>query len=383
MQKIKRAIVMVLDSAGVGALDDAAEYGDEGANTLGHIGEASGGLCLPNMEKLGLGNIIDIKGVKKLDTTIGSYGKAIEASVGKDTTIGHWEIAGIITEEALPTYPNGFPADFLKKYEEAIGRKVLGNEVASGTEIISRLGDEHVSTGSPIIYTSADSVFQIAAHEEVISLDELYKFCEIAREMLQVGRVIARPFIGKTGEYVRTSNRHDYSLEPKETVLDRLNAAGQEVLGVGKISDIFAGKGITSSVRTKSNTEGVDRTIELIKQNNQGLIFTNLVDFDMKFGHRRDVLGYKKALEEFDSRLSEIMDCMNDDDILILTADHGCDPTYKGTDHTREYAPIIAYGKKLKAVDLGVRNTYADIAYTLEEMLLGNYLDGSFAKEII
>ncbi len=384
MSKINRVTLIVLDSAGVGELPDAADYGDKGANTFGNLARAAGGLKLPNMEKMGLGNIIDIQGVSPVEAPESSaYGKASEASSGKDTTIGHWEIAGIIKKNPFPTYPNGFPKEIIEEFESKTGRKVIGNCVASGTQIIEELGDEHVETGALIVYTSADSVFQIAAHEEIVPIDELYRYCEIAREMLSVGRVIARPFIGKSGEYTRTSNRHDYSIEPEgDTVLDRLKSAGKDVLGVGKIYDIFAGRGLTDYVRSKSNMDGVDKTIEYLKQDNKGLIFTNLVDFDMSFGHRRDVQGYKNALEEFDARLPEIMSHMKEDDVLMLTADHGCDPTHKGTDHTREYIPILVHGKGIQGANLGVRNSFADIANTIEEMLLGSSPEGSFAKEL-
>lgn len=384
MSKINRVALIVLDSAGVGALPDAKEYGDEGANTFGNLAKAAGGLSLPNMEKMGLGNIIDIQGVKPTkDLESVAYGKAAEASSGKDTTIGHWEIAGIIKKDPFPTYPNGFPQEIVNEFEEKTGRKMIGNCVASGTQIIAELGDKHVETGALIVYTSADSVFQIAAHEEIVSVEELYRYCEIAREMLSVGRVIARPFIGKSGEYTRTSNRHDYSMEPEGvTVLDKLKEAGQDVLGVGKIYDIFAGRGVTDYVRSKSNMDGVDKTLDYLKQDNKGLIFTNLVDFDMSFGHRRDVQGYKQALEEFDARIPEIISCMKEDDLLILTADHGCDPTHSGTDHTREFIPILAYGKNINTSDLGQRDAFADIASTIEELLLGVSSKGSFASQI-
>ncbi|MCK5883325.1 MAG: phosphopentomutase, partial [Bacteriovoracaceae bacterium] len=382
MSKINRVTLIVLDSAGVGELPDARQYGDEGSNTLGNLASAAGGLNLPNMEKMGLGNIIDILGVSPVVNPENSaFGKAAEASSGKDTTIGHWEIAGIIKTDPFPTFPNGFSDETIREFEEKTGHKVIGNCVASGTQIIDELGDEHVKTGALIVYTSADSVFQIAAHEGVVPIEEQYRFCEIAREMLSVGRVIARPFIGESGAYARTTNRHDYSMEPEGvTILDKLQENGKEVLGVGKIYDIFAGRGVTNYVRSKNNMEGVDRTIEYLKEKSSGLIFTNLVDFDMHFGHRRDVQGYKNALEEFDARLPDIMENMNDDDVLMLTADHGCDPTQPGTDHTREYIPIVVYGKKIKSADLGERKAFADIASTIEEMLLGGKPSGSFAS---
>lgn len=381
MSKINRVTLIVLDSAGVGALPDAAQYGDQGANTFGNLSRAAGGLTLPHMQKMGLGNIIDIQGVAPISNVVNAaYGKAMEASSGKDTTIGHWEIGGIIKTNPFPTFPGGFPSSIIEEFEKKTGRKVIGNCVASGTEIIDRLGEEHVKTGALIVYTSADSVFQIAAHEGIVPINELYRYCEIAREMLAVGRVIARPFIGDVGAFKRTSNRHDYSIEPEGvTILDQLKEAGKDVLGVGKIFDIFAGRGLTNYVRSKSNMDGVDRTIDYLKQNNRGLIFTNLVDFDMNFGHRRDVMGYKNALEEFDARLPEIISLMKEDDLLILTADHGCDPTHAGTDHTREYIPILVYGKSLKGGDLGIRSSFADIANTIGELLLDKKVEGSFA----
>lgn len=384
MSKINRITLIVLDSAGVGALPDAPQYGDNGVNTFGNLAKAAGGLNLPHMEKMGLGNIIPIQGVSpRKDLTHVAFGKAMEASSGKDTTIGHWEIAGIIKTNPFPTYPNGFPPEIINEFEAKTGRKVIGNCVASGTEIIDRLGEEHVKSGALIVYTSADSVFQIAAHEEIVPIEELYRYCEIAREMLSVGRVIARPFVGEVGRFKRTSNRHDYSIEPEgTTILDELKSAGKDVLGVGKIYDIFAGRGLTHYVRSKSNMDGVDRTLDYLKQDNRGLIFTNLVDFDMNFGHRRDVPGYKAALEEFDARLPEIISLMKEDDLLILTADHGCDPTHSGTDHTREFIPIMVYGKGIQGGDLGIRSSFADIASTIGELLLDKKVDGSFATKL-
>ncbi len=383
MKNYSRVILLILDSAGVGFLPDAADYGDLGANTLGHIGE-SVSLCMPNLGQMGLGNIILIKGTAEQKNPSARFGKALELSKGKDTTIGHWEIAGIVLDEAFPTFPDGFPDDIIKKFELLIGTKTIGNKVASGTQIIDELGDEHVKTGFPIVYTSADSVFQIAAHEDVIPIEKQYKMNEIAREMLneyKVGRVIARPFNGKSGAYQRTSNRHDYSLEPvAETVLDRLKSAGKDVIGIGKINDIFAGKGITEFVRTKSNMEGVDRTVEYMKKDNSGLIFSNLVDFDMLYGHRRDAQGYKEALEQFDLRIPEIIGAMNEDDLLIISADHGCDPMFKGTDHTREYIPLIVYGKNLTPGNLGIIRGFNCIADTIDEAILGNKKQNSLIK---
>lgn len=370
-----RVILVVLDSVGIGALPDADKYGDEKSNTLGNISRSIGGLSLPNLEKLGLGNIEGVTEIKKVTSPTGCYGRSEEFSNGKDTTTGHWEMAGIIIENAFPTYPNGFPEDLVTKFENAIGRKILGNKSASGTEIIKELGEEHVKTGNPIVYTSADSVFQIAAHEEIIPIDELYKMCEIAREMLTgehaVGRVIARPFIGEVGNFQRTSNRHDYSLKPYyATMLDNIKDNGMKVKAVGKIVDIYAGEGVTDSVHTKSNMDGVDKTLEYMKEDFNGLLFTNLVDFDMKYGHRNDPEGYAKALVDFDNRLPEIIDNMNDNDVLIITADHGCDPTTEGSDHSREYIPVIAYGKNVKeGINLGTRKTFSDIGQTIVDLL--------------
>lgn len=372
---INRVTILVMDSVGIGELPDSEKFGDVGVNTLGNISKEMGGINLPNLVNLGLGNIDKIEGVKKSLKPIGSFGKSKETSNGKDTTTGHWEIAGLYIEEPFKTYPNGFPEHIISKFEERTGRKVLCNKPASGTEIIEILGKEHMETGNPIVYTSADSVFQIAAHEDVIPLDELYEMCRIAREILmgedQVARVIARPFIGKPGSFTRTPNRRDYSLDPfGKTVLDKAIEGGYEVIAVGKIVDIFNGKGISKDVHTKSNMDGVDKTIEFLKKDSKGIIFTNLVDFDAKFGHRRNVKGYKEALEELDSRIPEILESLKDDDMLIVTADHGNDPTYKGTDHTREYIPILVYGKNIKAgVNLGTRETFADIAATISDIL--------------
>ncbi|MBD0405148.1 phosphopentomutase [Flammeovirga sp. EKP202] len=380
---VKRVALIVLDSVGIGFSADADEYGDRGANTLGHIAD-SAGLDIPNMHEMGLGNIAPLYGLPPMGTTSAAYGKAKEVSKGKDTTTGHWEIAGQILAEPFPTYPNGFPADIMEAFEKATGKGTIGNKVASGTAIINELGDEHVASGKLIIYTSADSVFQIAAHEEVVPLEDLYKYCKIAREQLNVGRVIARPFVGSNGNYERTSNRHDYSLEPSDNMLTRIVAAGKDSIGVGKIFDIYAGKGFTEHTYTKSNAEGIDKTIEFLKQDNEGLIFTNLVDFDMLFGHRRDLIGYRDALEYFDQRLPEITAAMNDDDLLIITADHGNDPIFKGTDHTREHIPILIYGKKVKPVNIGFRSSFADIGTTIEDVLLGETTaNGSFASMIL
>lgn len=389
MEKLERVTVIVLDSVGIGELPDAVEFGDAGSNTLGHIAEASNGIALPNMEKLGLGNLTDIKGVPKTSSPQGAYGKANEVSKGKDTTTGHWEIGGVILEKPFPTYPNGFPKVVLDEIEQRTGRKILCNMPYSGTDVLDDFGDEQLETGAWILYTSADPVLQIAAHEEKIPLKELYETCKIALEICgehsPVARVIARPYIGSgKGDFKRTSNRHDYSIEPpKDTILDKIKASDFDVIAIGKTSDIFSGKGITESKGTnKDNKDGIIKTIYALKDDTKGLIFTNLVDFDMLYGHRRNVKGYKDALEEFDNYLPEIISNLKDKEILIITADHGCDPTYKGTDHTREYIPILVYGKEIKNVDLGIRSTFADIAATIEELLLGNKVEGSFAKEL-
>ena len=391
MEKIERVTIIVLDSSGVGSLPDAKEFGDEGTNTMANIALTTGGLNLKNMEELGLGNITEILGVERNDKAKGAFGKALELSKGKDTTTGHWEIAGIVQEKAFPTYPNGFPEATIKAIEEATGRKIICNLPYSGTDVLDVYGEEQLATGAWIVYTSADPVLQIAANEEQISLEELYSACkkalEICNELSPVARVIARPYIGKkSGEFTRTSNRHDYSVEPPiESMLDRIKNSGLDVVGIGKTSDIFAGVGLTESRGTnKDNLDGILKTIDELKKDTKGLIFTNLVDFDMKFGHRRDPKGYKLALEEFDNYLPEIMSNLKENEILILTADHGCDPTYRGSDHTREYIPILVYGKQLKEnIDLEIQNGFSTIAATVEELLLGKTnLVGSFADKI-
>lgn len=393
MEKFERATIIVLDSAGIGALPDAAEFGDAGSNTLANIALTTGGLNLPNMESLGLGNIDDILGVAKIQKNAkGSFAKAAEKAKGKDTTTGHWEIAGVVPEKAFPTYPEGFPEETIKEFERRTGRKVICNKPYSGTAVLDDYGDEQIETGAWIVYTSADPVFQIAAHEEHVSLEELYAACktalEICSELSPVARVIARPYVGsRKGEFKRTSNRHDYSVTPpKATLLDRVKEAGLDVVGIGKTSDIFAGVGITDSRGTnKDNLDGILKTIEALKEDSKGLIFTNLVDFDMLYGHRRDPKGYKLALEEFDQYLPQIMDSLKEKEILIITADHGCDPTYKGTDHTREYVPVLVYGKNLKAgVDIGTLQSFSSIAATIEDLILGKTeLSESFAEMLI
>lgn len=370
---MQRVIMIVLDSVGVGELPDAALYGDEGSNTLGNTAKAVGGLNLPNLGRLGLGNIIPIEGVPSTDTPAGAWGKMAEQSAGKDTTTGHWEIAGLILDKPFPTYPNGFPPEVIDEFEKAIGRKTLGNYPASGTVIIEELGEEHIKTGYPIVYTSADSVCQIAAHEEVVPLELLYEWCQVARQQLQgehgVGRVIARPFVGEPGSFSRTSARRDFSLEPPTpTILDVLVENGIPVYSVGKIKDIFAGRGITEGVKTNNNQEVVDGVLRYMQSKDEScLIFANLVDFDMLWGHRNDAEGYARGLEEFDKRLPDILNALRPDDILIILADHGCDPTTASTDHSREYVPLLVTGNKVKPENLGVRETFADTAQTIAE----------------
>lgn len=388
--KMKRAIIVVLDSVGMGELPDAEKYGDKGSNTLGNIAAQVKDFSLPNLQELGLGNIDNMEGIKKVDNPKGCFGRMAERSAGKDTTTGHWEISGIVVEKPFPVYPNGFPKEIIYAFEKAINRKTIGNIVASGTEIIKMLGDEQVKTGYPIVYTSADSVFQIAAHEEVISIEELYDMCAKARGILQgehaVGRVIARPFIGGSGDYKRTSGRRDFSLEPlAKTVLDYAKEQGMDVRAVGKIEDIFAKRGITHAVHTKDNSDGVDKTLEYLKDDFEGIVFTNLVEFDMVYGHRNDVEGYAKALMEFDRRLPEIINALKDDDILFITADHGCDPTTESTDHSREHVPLLVYGKGIKQnINLGTRSSFCDVGATIADYLgLTGELQGkSFLNEI-
>ncbi len=370
----RRIFLIVLDSVGIGAMEDAEEFGDAGCNTLRSASRSSR-FRLTNMEKLGLFNIDGIDWKEGVEKPLASYGRMKEASRGKDTTIGHWEIAGIISREPLPVYPDGFPEEVLEPFRKRTGRDVLCNAPYSGTEVIKEFGDEHVRTGKLIVYTSADSVFQIAAHEEVVPVETLYQYCGIAREILSgrhsVGRVIARPFIGESGNYTRTPRRHDFSLEPPaDTMLDHLKRAGKDVIGVGKIKDIFAGRGITSYVYTKGNDEGILKTLEYMKQDFDGLCFVNLVDYDMLYGHRNDIEGYGRALTEFDQALPELMAGLGQDDILMITADHGCDPGYlASTDHSREYTPFLMYGRNVAPVNLGTRETFADIGATVLKYL--------------
>ncbi|MFZ5988592.1 MAG: phosphopentomutase [Bacillota bacterium] len=388
---MKRAVIIVMDSVGMGELPDAAKYGDEGSNTLGNIASHIPGFSLPNLEKLGLGNIDNMKGFNKALSPAGCFGRMAEKSAGKDTTTGHWEIAGLILDKPFPVYPKGFPHEVISKFEKAVNTGTLGNIVASGTEIIKTLGDQHVKTGYPIIYTSADSVFQIAAHEDVIPIEGLYDMCTIARNILTgehaVGRVIARPFTGSSGSYKRTDRRRDFSLDPiGKTVLDHAVEKGCRVKAVGKIEDIFNKKGITDAVHTHDNTDGVDMTLEYIKEDFEGILFTNLVDFDMIYGHRNDIEGYANALKEFDNRVPDILNALKEDDLLIITADHGCDPTTQSTDHSREYVPLIVYGRKFKnSVNLGTRDTFSDIAATISQYLdIAADLNGkSFLKEVL
>ena len=366
---------MCLTASVVATLQMLLGYGDKEANTLGNIGRTVGGPNLPSLGRLGLGNLTEIEGVPQVEDAIGAYGRLTEVSAGKDTTTGHWELAGVILEHPFPTYPNGFPADLIAEFETRIGRGTLGNHTASGTEIIKELGGEHMQTGKPIIYTSADSVFQIATHEEIIPIDELYRLCQIARDLLSgehpVGRVIARPFVGQPGSFTRTERRRDFSLEPPaDTILDVIKAAGLDVIGVGKIEDIFAHRGLTISNHTGNNMAGVDAIVDFLAQENRGLIFANLVDFDALYGHRNDPQGYAAALEVFDKRVPEIMQNLDSDDVLIITADHGNDPTTPGTDHSRERVPVLLCGKPIKSnCDLATRKTFADIAATIADLL--------------
>lgn len=388
-----KVLIVVTDSLGVGEMPDAADYGDKGANTFGHIWEFNNGLQIPNMLKLGWGNIQGVmEGRLASPEPLGCFGKMAEASKGKDTTTGHWEIAGLKTDVPFKTYPNGFPKEFMDMYEKAIGIECIGNYPASGTQIIEDLGDESEATGKPIVYTSADSVFQIALNVDKFGLDTLYHYCEVAREMLvgefACGRVIARPYIiNSEGERERTSDRHDYSVTPfGPTILDKIKEAGKTVYAVGKISDIFNGAGVTESVHNKNDMNGVDNTLDALDKDFEGFIFTNLVDFDAKYGHRRDPKGYGENIERFDARIPEIIEHMADDDILFITADHGNDPTAPGTDHTREYVPVVAYGKKLrKGVDLGIRSSFADLGATVCDLLgvPGTGFGKSFKEEIV
>jgi phosphopentomutase len=369
--RIDRIILIVLDSVGCGAAPDAKSYGDDGANTLGNMSVQVGGLTLPHLQGLGLGHLTTILGVPPVAAPQGAFGRMREASSGKDTTTGHWEMTGLHVDTAFPTFPRGFPEEFMRRFEGEIGRGTLGNRTASGTQIIDELGPEHLRSGKPIIYTSADSVFQIAAHEEIIPIPELYRICEIARRLcdeLPMARVIARPFVGEPGRFKRTYNRRDFSMPPPApTVLDAIAEAKLPVVGVGKIWDIFAGHGVTQNVHSEGNADGCARTLEAMDQVERGLVFTNLVDFDMLYGHRRDPEGYYRALQEFDAFLPKLQQRLGLRDLVLITADHGNDPTYRGTDHTREYVPLLAMSARAAGHDLGVRNGFYDVAQTLAD----------------
>jgi phosphopentomutase len=379
----------VLDGVGAGANPDAQVYGDEGASSLEHCAQAIGGLELPHLGSLGLGNITPIVGTPPRADAAGAYGKMRAIAAGKDSVAGHWEMMGVVLEKPLPTYPHGFPPDIVQAFEQAIGRRVLGNKAASGTEIIKELGAEHMRTGSPILYTSADSVFQVAAHQDIIPLAELYRMCQIARDMLTgehaVGRVIARPFIGTPGAFQRTEHRRDFSLAPLgTTLLDLLKAAGKDVIGIGKIEDLFAGRGLTQRDHTETNREGMAATLRYLERDFEGLLFVNLVEFDMLWGHRRDSEGYAQALRDVDAWVPQVQRLMRSTDALFFAADHGVDPTYRGTDHTREYVPLLAYGQPVQpGVNLGIRATFADLGQTLAQTFaVGTLKAGtSFAHE--
>jgi phosphopentomutase len=390
MAAFERVVWIVLDSVGIGALPDAADYGDVGRSTLGHIAE-SRPLKIPNLVRLGLANIAPLKHLPPAFAPIGAFGKGVTRSPGKDTTTGHWEMAGVWLDQAFPTYPHGFPREVIGAFEKQIGRGTIGNKPASGTEIIKELGDEHVRTGKPIVYTSGDSVFQIATHEEVVPIAELYRMCEIARKLLdgpnRVGRVIARPFTGKPGNFVRTPRRHDYAVDPpKPMLMDVLRERLVPVFGIGKIHDIYNGRGVEEYVTTKNNSDGIEKLTAAVRERKKGLIFCNLVDFDMLYGHRKDVEGFAKSLEEFDGLLNPFLQLLTESDLLMITADHGCDPDlrWETTDHSREYVPILAYSPKNGAgVDLGVRETLADMGQTIAENFGGAIPHGaSFLGEV-
>ena len=390
MTQLSRAILVVLDGVGAGANPDASIYGDAGASSLEHCAQSIGGLELPNLGQLGLGNITPILGTPPRTDLAGSYGRMASAAAGKDSTTGHWEITGVVLQKPLPTYPHGFPASLVAQFEQAIGRKVIGNKAASGTEIIKELGEEHMRTGSPILYTSADSVFQLAAHQEIIPLAELYHICEIARGMLTgdhaVGRVIARPFVGRAGAFQRTEHRRDFSLAPTgTTLLDRLQTVGKDVIAIGKIEDLFAGRGVTQRDHTETNQDGMAATLDWLQRDFSGLLFVNLVEFDMLWGHRRDSHGYAQALQNVDNWVPQVQQLMRPGDALFFTADHGVDPTYRGTDHTRECVPLLAYGPHvLSGKNLGLRKTFADLGQTLAEAFGVTSLAAgtSFASEL-
>jgi phosphopentomutase len=372
--RFERICLIVLDSVGIGELPDADRFGDVGSHTLGHIAEQVNGFSLPNLQKLGLGNIAPLTGIPAAQEPQAYYGKMAEVSVGKDTMTGHWELMGLKVTIPFNVYPQGFPAKLVDQFEQETGRKVIGNKPASGTEILDELGEEQMKTGAWIVYTSADSVFQLAAHEDIIPLEELYRACEIARKLtlqdeFAVGRVIARPYKGQPGAFARTSNRHDYAVSPPApTVMNHLKDQGLDVIAIGKINDIFTGEGVTKAIHTKSNQDGIDKTIEVLSSKFTGLAFTNLVDFDSLYGHRRDPDGYGRCLQEFDDRLPEILEGISGKDLLILTADHGNDPVHSGTDHTREYVPILLFSPSLRSgASIGVRATFADLGATIAD----------------
>ncbi|WP_129688654.1 phosphopentomutase [Gottfriedia acidiceleris] len=373
-RKFNRVFLVVMDSVGIGEAPDAEKFNDVGSDTLGHIAEEMNGLHMPNMAKLGLSNIRELKGVPKADKPLAYYTKMEESSVGKDTMTGHWEIMGLHIDKPFKVFADGFPKELISELETHFDRKIIGNKPASGTEILVELGEQHMKTGDLIVYTSADSVLQIAAHEEVVPLEDLYRYCEIARKLTlddpyMIGRVIARPFVGEPGNFKRTPNRHDYALKPfGRTVMNELKDANFDVISIGKIADIFDGEGITKALRTVSNMDGMDKLVETLKMDFTGLSFLNLVDFDAVYGHRRDPLGYGKALEEYDARLPEVFDLLKEDDLLMITADHGNDPTYTGTDHTREYVPLLVYSKQFsEGKELEIPKTFADIGATIAE----------------
>ena len=384
-----RVFLIVLDGVGIGALPDADEYGDRGANTLRHVAEAAGPLHVPNLERLGLGRLCEGPGLRAVRDPEAAHGRLAEQSKGKDSTTGHWELAGLVLDRAFPTYPNGFPRGLLDRWSERVGRGWIGNIASSGTEIIQRLGAEHERTGSFIVYTSADSVFQIAAHERVVPLDALYSACQSARELLQgedaVGRVIARPFEGSAGDYRRTANRRDFSLPPpRPTLLDKLVERGQVVITVGKVDDLFAGRGVTDAIHTRNNSDGEGALLDLARRPGEGLVFANLVDFDQQYGHRNDPKGFARALEAFDARLGTLLNQLRGDELCFVTADHGNDPTTPGTDHSREYAPLLAAAPRVRPVDLGTRATFADVGATLADLFGLSRLDHgtSFLREM-
>ncbi len=372
---VNRVILIVLDGIGVGAAPDAAAYGDEGAHTLAHVAESAGGLRVPNLEALGLGHLGALTGVRRTAQPDGCFGKMAALSKGKDSTTGHWEMAGVVLEKPFPTYPDGFPSNVIESFQQAIGRRTLGNYAASGTAIIQEMGIQHLQTGSPIVYTSADSVFQIAAHEQVIPVEELYGMCRAARKLLapphQVARVIARPFTGEPGAFARTDRRRDFSIEPPaRTLLDDLKAGGYPVIGIGRIEDLFKGRGLTRALPTKHDTATVEEILRSLRSVPRGLIFANLIEFDMLYGHRNDAAGFAKALQAFDARLPEIIGGLQQDDLLCITADHGNDPIKPGTDHTREHVPLLVYGARTaRGVNLGTRRSFADLGQTVAEAL--------------